>query len=150
MPIIDNKELEVKNAALIKKLEEVRTEWSGRLSKLIEMVRNIDMVIVAQVDMLSYRHMIVDKISEFQNMTYKLNVKYDMTYKIIYRGYFNNYDLKLSGSEKDRFAKADLSLLKQQINIIESHIDFYKECIRTLDNMGFAIKRRIDIATNEI
>jgi prefoldin subunit 5 len=53
--------------------------------------------------------------------------------------------MKLTGGEKERMIKADLGIVKRQISLLESHLEYYRECIKTLDNMGFAIQRRITV-----
>ena len=52
--------------------------------------------------------------------------------------------------EKDKFVKADLSLSYRQVSLLESHLDFYRECIKTLDNSAFAIRNRIKLAEDDI
>jgi hypothetical protein len=44
--------------------------------------------------------------------------------------------------------EADLSILDKQIGFLSTQIDFFKECIKTLDNTGWAIKNKLNI--NEI
>jgi hypothetical protein len=80
---------------------------------------------------------------------FKRNGDYEELYQRRFRYYTLEYDIKLTGGEKEKFVKADLMPIRRQINILESHIEFYSECIRTLDNMAFAIKNRITIHTND-
>ena len=98
-----------------------------------------------QVSMLSFRQMLIDKTVEFKNILYRRKSSWDKYFKTKYREYSINYDVKLNSSEKASFIKADLSALKTQINMIETHIEYYGECIRTLDNMAFAIRNRIKL-----
>lgn len=124
-----------------------KEKWSNKIQTIIKMIRNINEVSEAQVLMLSYRHQLVDSITDIQFNLYKMQGYFDSEYKKKYRNYTTGYDIKLNGGEKDKFVRADLSSIKRQIQIVESHIDFCRECIRTLDNLGFAIKRRMEIAT---
>jgi hypothetical protein len=41
--------------------------------------------------------------------------------------------------------EADLSSLNKQIGFLTTQIDFFKECIKTLDNIGWAIKNKLNI-----
>ena len=45
--------------------------------------------------------------------------------------------------EKHQFIKAELGSLRTQIDMLQSHVDYYQECIKTLDNLAFAIRNRI-------
>ena len=58
-------------------------------------------------------------------------------------------DVKLTNGEKHQFIKADLSTLRTQLDMLQSHIDYYYECIKTLDNMAFAIRNRISLDDKE-
>lgn len=145
MSELNRKELEEANAALEARVNKGRDDWNKKIIPLIEMIRDINKVAEAQVLMLSYRHQLADKIAELKLAVYRLNTKFDYHFKDQYRFYKNGYDLKLNGGETSQFVNSDLSLLKRQINIIQSHIDYYSEVIKTLDNLGFAIKRRIEI-----
>ena len=67
----------------------------------------------------------------------------------MYEEYKRNYDVKLNGGETNKYITADLAVLNKQVNILESHLDFYKECVRTLDNLGHAIRNRIKLADED-
>ena len=102
-----------------------------------------------QVRMLSYRQILLDKVTDFKTTIYKRNATWDKYYKELYRKYSIDYDVKLTNGEKHQFIKADLSALKIQLDMLQSHIDYYYECIKTLDNMAFAIRNRISLDDKE-
>jgi hypothetical protein len=86
---------------------------------------------------------------ELKNTIYKRNAAWERYYKIEYREYSINYDLKLTGGEKHQFIRADLSSLKNQIEMLQGHVEYYQECIKTLDNLAFAIRNRIRLDDEE-
>ena len=43
-----------------------------------------------------------------------------------------------------------MSLRNRETNLIENQIAYYRQCNETLDKMGFAIKNRVTLATNDI
>ena len=102
-----------------------------------------------QVLMLSYRQILLDKITDFKTTKNKRNAAYDRYFKIQYREYSVNYDVKLTSGEKTAFIKADLSNLRTQMEMLQSHIDYYQECIKTCDNLAFAIRNRISLDDKE-
>ena len=126
-----------------------REKWSIRILELIKGLKPMDQLVDSQVNMLSYRHMLVDHITEIQGLIYKKKAAYEIKYKEKYIEYSTTGNLKLNGGEKDRFVKADLTSIQRQISLLESHFDFYKECIRTLDNSAFAIRNRIKLAEDD-
>jgi hypothetical protein len=142
---MNNKELEEKTVQLELSLVKDREQWNKKIHEVIQMLKTMTELPEAQILMLSYRQMIVDGISGMQASIYKKNISYDSYYKIKFREYSLDYDMKLTGGEKERMIKADLGIVKRQISLLESHLEYYRECIKTLDNMGFAIQRRIAV-----
>lgn len=139
------KQIKEANDELEIKLASDRHEWKDKITDIISKIRNVGELTECQIQMLSYRQILIDKSVEFKHTLYKRNSLYDRYFKAKYREYTMNYDIKLSGAEKVQFIKSDLSYLKIQIDMLQSHIDYYHECVRTLDNMAFAIKNRIKI-----
>lgn len=141
----DDKQIANDNQQLSQRLEEDRALWADRIKGIIRDTKQMNKLADVQVSMLSFRQMLIDKTVEFKNILYRRKSSWDKYFKTKYREYSINYDVKLNASEKASFIKADLSALKTQINMIETHIEYYSECIRTLDNMGFAIRNRIKL-----
>jgi hypothetical protein len=48
------------------------------------------------------------------------------------------------------FVQADCKALKLQIKMIHTQIVYFEESIKTLDNLGFAIKNKIEIMSNQL
>jgi hypothetical protein len=142
---INTEKITEANERLEEQLVKDRDEWKNKIKDLIAQSKNYNQLAECQVMMLSYRQILLDKISEFKSTVYKRNAAWDKYWKEAYRDYSLNYDIKLTNGEKNAFIKADLAPLKTQISLIESHIDYYDQCIRTLDNMAFAIRNRIQL-----
>ena len=138
---LDQNELAAK---LEDRLRKDRETWMVKIESLIQMMKNITKLSQAQVYMLSYRQILIDKQADFQYTIYRKNSDYEVFYRSKFMEYVNS-STKLNGGERDRIVKADLTAIRRQINILESHMNFYKECIKTLDNMGFAIRNRIKL-----
>ena len=131
------------NEELAKRLAKDRDDWKVKISNLVSLLKEVRNLAECQVNMLSYRQILLDKITDFKNTKQKRQAAYDRYYKIKYREYSIDYDVKLTSGEKVAFIKADLSHLRTQMEMLQSHIDYYYECIKTLDNMAFAIRNRI-------
>jgi hypothetical protein len=133
-----------------KLLEKERTEWSGKIQTLIKDIKEAHKLAKAQTYMLSYRHMIVDKIMEFNIMLGKKRANDSNYSKMRYQHYKTNHDVRLDHREILEYIKSDMSLRNRETNLIENQIAYYRQCIETLDKMGFAIKNRVTLATNDI
>jgi len=125
-------------------LEKQRSEWGDRIMEVIDMIRNIDKLSEAQVTMLSYRHMVIDQIARINITLKKKEFTYNIQYKNKFIDYYN-YDFKLNEKQKVNMVEADLAGLTKQIGFLSTQIEFFKECIKTLDNTGWAIKNKLSI-----
>ena len=126
-----------------------KTKWMTDIKSLVSDLRNIRKLSECQVTMLSYRQMLLDKLTEMRIMIYKRNLAWDRHYKQKYGDYSINYDLKLNQTERNSFIDADMGQFKLQIRLLEAHVTFYQDCVKTLDNMGFAIRNRIRLEDEE-
>jgi hypothetical protein len=131
-------------------LEKERKEWSDNIQKLIKNIGIADRLSSSQVDMLSYRHMITDKIIEFNIMLNKKRSNDSNYTKTRYQYYKTNHDVRLDHREIMEYIKSDMSLRSRETGLIEQQISYYKQAVETLDKMGFAIKNKIILATNDI
>jgi len=138
---LDQNELAAK---LEERLRKDREGWMEKIENLVQMMKTITKLSEAQVYMLSYRQILIDKQTELQYTIYRKNSDYEVFYRSKFMEYVNSAT-KLNGGERDRMVKADLTVIRRQISILESHMDFYKESIKTLDHMAFAIRNRIKL-----
>lgn len=132
------------------KLDTERKKWKNDINELVKQIRKTEDIVDSQIKMLSFREIFVEKLSEYKSLSLKQSKKFDVFYKDQYREYTINYDIKLSPAEKNQFIKSDLGNLKVQIDLIENQIDFFKESIKTMDAMSFAINNRVKLAEQQI
>jgi len=143
IPDLNNEE---KLKAVDQLLENSRNMWGKKIIDLVQEIKDIDKLKDAQVTMLSYRQMLVDHLAKFNIRLRKIETTLEREYKRRYLTYFNN-DIKLSDKEKAMATNADLFFHRRQIALLEVQTDYYRECIKTLDQMAWAIKNRINIVS---
>ncbi|WP_296864292.1 hypothetical protein [uncultured Methanobrevibacter sp.] len=139
-----------KLAAIEQKLATERKEWKEKIHELIKMIRGTSTLAEAQVLMLSYRQIFVEKIVELKTLHLKKEKSIDIFYRDQYREYTINYDIKLTPAEKNQFIKADLGNLRMQSNLLENQINFFQESVKTMDTMSFSINNRIKLAEAQL
>ena len=138
----------------LKKIENLliteRKDWSIKIQSLVGTIDKAHKIAKSQTLMLSYRHMIVDKIIELNILLGKKRAN-DANYKkILYQYYKTQHDVRLQHSEIMEYIASDMSLRIRETSLIENQISYYKQANETLDKMGFAIKNRVILATNDI
>jgi hypothetical protein len=147
---IDDKKINETNVTLEERFKEERAEWNGKIINLIESIKINTKLAESQVIQLSYRQMIQDKLAEYRILHEKRQEMLDKQTVDRFREYKLSYDIKLSSSEAQAFVQADCKALKLQIKMIHTQIVYFEESIKTLDNLGFAIKNKIEIMSNQL
>jgi len=126
-------------------LDKERKEYSDKITQVIKMINRIDQISEAQVLMLSYRHMLVDKIIKYRAATYKKKANDQNYRKMRYEYYKTQHDVRLDYREINQFIDSDMALRTRQTELLENHINFFSQCIETMDKLGFAVKNKIQV-----
>jgi hypothetical protein len=148
-PIEDDK-INKTNVTLEERFKEERTDWNGKIISLIETIKHTSKLSESQVIQLSYRQMIQDKLAEYRILHEKRQEMLDKQTADRFREYKLSYDIKLSSSETQMFVQSDCKALKLQIKMIHTQIIYFEESIKTLDNIGYAIKNKIEIMSHQL
>ena len=148
-PIEDDK-INKTNVTLEERFKEERTDWNSIIISLIETIKQTSKLSESQVIQLSYRQMIQDKLAEYRILHEKRQEMLDKQTADRFREYKLSYDIKLSSSETQMFVQSDCKALKLQIKMIHTQIIYFEESIKTLDNIGYAIKNKIEIMSHQL
>ena len=126
-------------------LAKQRLDWTDRIKNLAIQLKNGVNLEEVSSHTLSYRQILVENLSTMGNRIKTQKGVVDRKYKDKWLEYYS-YDYKLTDKQKERFIDADLADDKQMLSILESQKSFLEGSIKTLDNMGFAIKNRLDMS----
>jgi hypothetical protein len=146
-PILDdiNEESDIPKKRFSEEFEEERLHWKERVLDMASRVNKLDRVAELQVDLYSSRQIIIERISKL----YQYLAAYNSAYKSRKRDLFIKYtvdsDIKLGQGEKSIMVEGDLAELQQRINLIEHHIDYYKETVKNLDSMLYGVRNKLQI-----
>ena len=128
--------------ALDQKLGAQRTEWANTIRGLAAGLKNLNGMEETIANVLSSRQTLVDQIAY-------INVKIKQQKKVISARYreayirYYEYDYKLGEKQKERFIENDLGDENMILSHLENQLDWLKDSVKTLDNMGFAIRNRL-------
>ena len=148
-PLDDKKTIE-QNNLLEKELENERSEWKNKVIALIEMMKDNKKLSEAQVYQLSYRQQVQEKLAAYRILLEKRQGMLETQMVTRFRDYSLSYDIKLSSAEKNSFISADCNALKQQVSMIKTQINYFEECVKTLDNFGFAVRNKLEIISQQL
>ena len=147
---LDDKKIVEQNDILEKELEKERADWKGKVIELINMMKDNKKLSEAQVYQLSYRQQVQEKLASYRILVETRQGMLEKQMVSRFRDYSLKYDIKLSGPEKNSFVSADCNALKQQVNMIKTQITYFEECVKTLDNFGFAVRNKLEILSQQL
>jgi hypothetical protein len=127
------------------KMAEERETYSSKITDVIQMIKDINKISEAQVLMLSYRHMLVDRIITYRAALYKKKSSDTNFRKLRYEYYKTQHDLRLDYREINQFIDSDMASRIRQTELIENQVSYFQQCIDTLDKLGFAVKNKIQV-----
>lgn len=122
-----------------------RLEWTQKIKELADnLKKGINLEEVSSYT-LSYRQILVEHLASMSNRIRTQKSTVDRRYKEKWLEYYN-FDYKLTDKQKERFIDADIADEKHMLDLLDSQKSFLEGSIKTLDNMGFAIKNRLDMS----
>jgi len=138
-------QLQQLNEKLEEFLSEKRNEWNNTLRPLVDRLRSKspDDIIDMQALALSYRQMVSDQISTFMNKLSKEMVMMKKAEADRFMFYMTGFGLKTNTGEKKIMFDAELSELERNKELLQTHIEFLRDCKQQCDNVGWALKNRI-------
>lgn len=129
---------------LDEKLATERGSWTEKITELAKRIKHINGLEDLIAEMLSHRQILVDRSTQMNIMIKKQKARMDVLWRENFIKYYN-FDYKLTDKQKEQFLVADMTEDHQKISLLEAQLDFYKESVKTLDNMGFAVRNRLAI-----
>ena len=150
MKPMDDKKILEQNTKLEEELKKERGEWKQKVLELVKMMSDNKKLSEAQVYQLSYRQQVQERLAVYRILVEKQQGLLETQMTSRFRDYCLNYDIKLSGPEKNAFVSADCQALKQQVNMIKTQITYLEECVKTLDNFGFAVRNKLEIISQQL
>ena len=150
MKQMDNSKILEQNAKLEEELSKERTEWKDKVLELINMMSDNKKLSEAQIYQLSYRQQVQEKLANYRILLEKRQSVLESQMTNRFRDYSLNYDIKLNSAEKNAFVNADCNVLRQQVNMMKAQILYFEECVKTLDNFGFAVRNKLEILSQQL
>jgi len=122
-----------------------RLEWTDKVKDLTENLKKGIHLEEVSAYTLSYRQIMVEQLASMSSRIRAQKTTVDQKYKQKWIEYFQ-YDYKLTDKQRERFIEADLAEERQLLELLETQKSFLEASVKTLDNMGFAIKNRLDMS----
>ena len=122
-----------------------RLDWTDKIKALTEDLKLGNNLEQVSSYSLSYRQILIESLTSMSIGIRSQKTTVDQKYKTKWIEYYS-YDYKLTDKQREKFLLADLAEDNQLLELLESQKAFFEGTVKTLDNMGFAIKNRLDMS----
>tara|TARA_B100000900_G_scaffold412619_1_gene434789 strand:- start:6148 stop:6591 length:444 start_codon:yes stop_codon:yes gene_type:complete len=129
---------------LDEKLGEQRDKWSRKITALANGIKTLSGMEVVIGDILQTRQLLVEQLMYIQIKSKEQKKQLDLKWRDAWIKYYQ-YDYKLTDKVRTQFLEAELADDKMILSLLENQVEFYRESVKTLDNMGFAVRNRLAI-----
>jgi len=138
--------IEKSNKDLLKELGNREDYWNNTIKKLSERIKcDAKDIVELQSDTISQKQILTDEIKYISYELHKFKPMYKEARKLKIEFYLTKYPIKLQGKEKLFMLEHDISFYEQRLDIYDSHIDFLRTTMNTIDTITYAIKNKITL-----
>ena len=130
---------------IAEKFQVRRKEVSNEIYENIEKLSNLKTLKDAQVNMLSLRQRLLEDNHTLLEHITMLRRKFREEKSAEMENLSRNLQLRYQSNEKNVVIDGKTSATKEYLEIFENQINFFNDSIKTIDNIIFGIKTRLDI-----
>lgn len=128
------------------KFEKSRIEWSEIVKNLTDKLKNIKTLELLMIDVYSERQRAVDYYHYLNSLVIKITKAYRKLYAERYDFYTNKSQIRYPNETvKNNKIYTDLSKEIENKDVLENHVKYISETIKTIDGIIYAINSRIKI-----
>lgn len=142
---MEKKESESTKDRIVKQFETRRKEVSSNIYSNVEKLSNLKTLKDAQVNMLSLRQQLLEDnhtlLEHLTSLRKRLREEKAAEMETISK----NLALRYQANEKNLVIDGKTSATREYLEMFENQVSFFTESIKTIDNVIFGIKTRLDI-----
>jgi hypothetical protein len=131
------------NDAIFARFKNERDEWTVRIQSMSARMKDIYEISELQIDIYSYRQIAVDYTHTLMTHLTKINRIFRERKIERWEHYTRNYDLRMDKDPKELHIYVDIADVVERKDFIQTHLEFFRETIRTIDSMSYGIKHRL-------
>lgn len=132
-------------SSISEKFKARRSEVSKEIYENIEHLSNLKTLKTAQVNMLSLRQRLLEDNHTLLEHITMLRKKLREEKAHVMEDISKNLQLRYQTNEKNLVIDGKTSATKEYLEIFENQVAFFNDSIKTIDNIIFGIKTRLDI-----
>jgi hypothetical protein len=98
-----------------------------------------------QTDVYSYRQIAVDYSHTLMTHLSKVNQIFRAKKIERWEHYTRNYDLRMDKDPKELHILVDIAEVNERKELLQNHLEYFRETVRTIDTLTYGIKHRIQL-----
>jgi hypothetical protein len=131
------------NDAIYARFKTERDEWTNTIKDMSSRMKSIYDVADLQVDLYSNRQIIADYTHTLMAHLTKINRIFREKKIERWEHYTRNYDLRMDKDPKELHIYVDIADIVERKDLVQNHLEYFRETIRTIDTMCYGIKNRL-------
>lgn len=133
------------NEKIYQKFKVERKEWADKISNYSQRLKDIYSLADLLTDVYSQRQIALEYSHELMSHLIKLNKIFREKRQERHDYYSRYHDLRLDKETKNEHISQDLTNIVERKEMIQNHLDYMRETVKTIDNIGFGVKHRISL-----
>ena len=131
--------------SFLEKFTEEREEWTSTIREISSRFKIVENLAEVQIDLYSKRQIAIEYQYKLIGIHTKLKKLLLEKWKKAYDDAGKNEDYRYSEKEKTKVAEIATVEIKYKTENVSNQIEFFRETVKTIDNMIFGVKHRIEI-----
>lgn len=127
------------------RLSRERTQWKVMILDMAKKLTNIQKIAELQVELYSNRQIALEHNHFLMSLLGKLNKEYKKKLGKKWEEYMHNHDRKMKMGETNVQVEAALAAEKEKVDMLQNQIEYFNETIKTIDNIIYGLKYRLNI-----
>jgi hypothetical protein len=133
------------NEPIIQRFKKEREEWRDRITDMSERLRDIHNLSDLLTDLYSNRQISVEYSHTLMSHLTRVNKVFRERKVERFNHYTRDYDLRLDKDFKYEHIYVDLCELVERRDLLQNHLEYFRETVRTIDNICYGIKHRMSL-----
>jgi len=131
------------NDPIYARFKKEREEWSEKIQDMSDRLRDIYKLSDLLTDLYSNRQIAVEYTHTLMSHLSKINTIYRVKKVERFDYYSRGYDLRLDKDPKNDHINADLNDIVERRELLQNHLDYFRQTVSTIDSMCFGVKHRM-------
>lgn len=131
------------NDPIYSRFRKEREDWSEKVTDMSDRLKDIHHLSDLMTEIYSSRQIAVEYSHTLMSHLSKINRIYRERRVERYDHYTRNYDMRLDKDPKNDLINTDLGDIVERRELLQNHLDYFRETVRTIDTLCYGIKHRM-------